>query len=79
MSTNNKKYRLSLQFNSLDPTQAEAVKILKQMGHKKSLFIANAVLYYASDESSFVTGMLHNMAGGFGLVTPLYSDFIGSK
>ena len=41
--------------------------------------IANAVLYYASDESSFVTGMLHNMAGGFGLVTPLYSDFIGSK
>ncbi|WP_157047699.1 hypothetical protein [Cellulosilyticum ruminicola] len=38
--------------------------------------IANAVLYFASDESFFATGLIHNMAGGHGFGTPQYSDFI---
>lgn len=38
--------------------------------------IANAVLFYASDESSFITGDLIEVAGGFGLPTPLYGDSI---
>lgn len=37
--------------------------------------IAKAVLYYASDDSSFVTGMLHEVAGGFALGTPQYSEY----
>ena len=37
--------------------------------------IAKAVLYYASDDSSFVTGMLHEVAGGFALGTPQYAEY----
>lgn len=36
--------------------------------------IANAVVYYASEESSFVTGMLHEIAGGYALGTPQYFE-----
>lgn len=38
--------------------------------------IANAVLYFASDDSSFVTGMIHEVAGGFALGTPQYAEDI---
>lgn len=37
--------------------------------------IANAVLYFASDNSSYVTGMIHEVAGGFALGTPQYSEY----
>lgn len=37
--------------------------------------IANAVLYYASPDSSYVTGMIHEVAGGFALGTPQYSEY----
>lgn len=37
--------------------------------------IANAVLYYASDDSNYVTGMIHEVAGGFALGTPQYSEY----
>lgn len=36
--------------------------------------IAKAVLYYASDDSDFVTGMIHQLAGGYALGTPQYSE-----
>ena len=37
--------------------------------------IAKAVIYYASDDSSFVTGMIHQVAGGYALGTPQYSEY----
>lgn len=37
--------------------------------------IANAVVYFASDESSYVTGMIHEVAGGFALGTPQYAEY----
>lgn len=37
--------------------------------------IANAVLYYACDDSSFVTGMIHEVAGGYALGTPQYAEY----
>lgn len=36
--------------------------------------IANAVVFYASDDSSYITGNLLEVAGGFGLPTPLFGD-----
>lgn len=41
--------------------------------------IAKAVLYYASDDSSYVTGMIHEVAGGFGLGTPQYAEMMDMK
>ena len=38
--------------------------------------IANAVLYFASDESAFTTGQILAVSGGFGIPTPLYGDMI---
>lgn len=37
--------------------------------------IAAAVLYYASSDSAYVTGMIHEVAGGYALGTPQYADF----
>lgn len=37
--------------------------------------IAAAVVYFASDESAYTTGQTLSVTGGFGLATPLYSDF----
>ena len=34
--------------------------------------IAAAVVYFAADESSFTTGQLLTISGGFGLATPLF-------
>ena len=47
---------------------------LKRVGHPED--IAKAVLYYASDDSSYVTGMIHVVSGGFALGTPQYADMI---
>ena len=36
--------------------------------------IANAVLYFASDESRFTTVQILEVCGGFGLATPVFGD-----
>lgn len=38
--------------------------------------IAKAVLYFASDDSSYVTGHILDIAGGFGMPTPMYGDHL---
>ncbi|MGL5648652.1 MAG: 7alpha-hydroxysteroid dehydrogenase [Clostridium sp.] len=38
--------------------------------------VAKAVYYYASDDSNYVTGMIHEVAGGFALGTPQYSEYM---
>lgn len=38
--------------------------------------IAAAVRFFASDESSFVTGQLLEVSGGFGTATPLFADMM---
>lgn len=40
--------------------------------------IANAVVYFASEESAFTTGQIMAVAGGFGMPTPVYGDLIES-
>ena len=38
--------------------------------------IANAVLFFASENSSYITGQILPVAGGFGLPTPLYGMYM---
>jgi len=40
--------------------------------------VAKAVLYFASDLSTYVTGTLLETAGGYALGTPQYADFTGN-
>ncbi|MBE6960850.1 MAG: SDR family oxidoreductase [Ruminococcaceae bacterium] len=41
--------------------------------------IAAAAVYFASDASAYTTGQLLAISGGFGIATPLYSDFLNGK
>ena len=36
--------------------------------------IAEAVCYFASDASTYVTGQIFAVSDGFGLATPLFAD-----
>lgn len=47
---------------------------LNRMGKPED--IANAVLFFASEDSSYITGNIMEVAGGYGLGTPQYADMI---
>lgn len=40
--------------------------------------IAAAAAYFASDDAAFVTGQILEVAGGFGLATPVYGDLMAA-
>lgn len=50
---------------------------LNRMGTPED--IANAVLFFASDDSSYITGNIMEVAGGYGLGTPQYADNMRSR
>ena len=50
---------------------------LKRMGTPEE--IAEAVVYFASDESAYTTGQILTVSGGFGLATPVYGDLSDKK
>ena len=39
--------------------------------------IAQAVIYFASDESAYTTGQILAVSGGFGMATPVYGELSG--
>ncbi len=41
--------------------------------------IANAAVYFASDESAYTTGQILSVSGGFGIATPVYGDIVKSS
>ena len=41
--------------------------------------MAEAVCYFAGDESAYTTGQILTISGGFGLGTPVYADFAGGE
>ena len=45
----NSDYRVSLNFSEKDAEQEEVVKLLKQMGRRKSLFITKAIKFYLKE------------------------------
>ena len=50
---------------------------LGRMGQPEE--IAEAVCYFASDDSAYTTGQILTVSGGFGLATPVYGDMITGK
>lgn len=45
---------------------------LRRMGLPRE--IAEAVIYFAGDQSAYTTGQILTVSGGFGLATPVYGD-----
>lgn len=47
---------------------------IKRMGKPEE--VASAVVYFASEESSYITGQVLEVSGGFGMPTPVFGDMI---
>lgn len=50
---------------------------LNRMGKPED--IANAVSFFASEDSAYITGCIMEVSGGYHLGTPQYADFVGRK
>jgi NAD(P)-dependent dehydrogenase (short-subunit alcohol dehydrogenase family) len=50
---------------------------LRRMGLPEE--IAEAVCYFAGDDSAYTTGQILAVSGGFGLATPVYGDLVNQK
>ena len=50
---------------------------LNRMGTPED--IANAVFFFASENSSYITGSILEVSGGYHLGTPQYADYVGRK
>lgn len=50
---------------------------LNRMGKPED--IANAVSFFATDESAYITGCIMEVSGGYHLGTPQYADYVGRK
>ena len=50
---------------------------LRRMGLPEE--IAEAVCYFASDDSAYTTGQILTVSGGFGLATPVYGDLASKE
>lgn len=50
---------------------------LKRIGNPED--IANAVAFFAGEESSYITGQILEAAGGYGLGTPQYADIMRNQ
>ena len=50
---------------------------LNRMGKPED--IANTVAFFASEDSSYITGCIMEVSGGYHLGTPQYADFVGRK
>ena len=50
---------------------------LNRMGTPEDM--ANAVYFFASDLSSYITGDIMEVAGGYGKFSPQYGEHVGSK
>lgn len=50
---------------------------LNRMGKPEDM--ANAALFFASEDSSYITGHILEVAGGYGLGTPQYADVVGKS
>ena len=50
---------------------------LNRMGTPED--IANAVFFFASENSAYITGSILEVSGGYHLGTPQYADYVGRK
>lgn len=73
IATDAVKENMSEQFNDMFLKHT----VFNRMGEPEE--IADAVVYFASDESRYTTGQVLAVSGGFGLGTPIYGDIKNLK
>ena len=48
--------------------------LIRRLGEPRDQ--ANAIVFFASDESSWITGQLMEVCGGYGLAAPMFGDIV---